>query len=76
MSPDRRAHFAECELQESPVAFSPSSPRPASVHQACLVATHCSPAVLPAGHLVSSPGLHAPVHTAPLTGWPSLLPTS
>lgn len=76
MSPDRKAHFAECELQESPAAFSPGSPRPASMHRACLVATHRSPTIVPAGHLMSSPGPHAPVHTALLTGWPSLLPTS
>lgn len=70
MRPDRRAHSAEYELQESPMAFRPGSPHPASVCRACLVASCRSPAGLPAGHPVRVQA-HAPlVHTAPLTGWP------
>lgn len=70
MCPDRRAHSAEYELQESPVAFRPGSPHPASVCWACLVASCHSPDVFPAGHLVHVQA-HTPlVHTAPLTGWP------
>lgn len=49
------------------MAFSPGSPRPASV---CRVATRRSPAVLPAGTPVSTAAHVPPVHTAPLTGQP------